>query len=519
MATWKYEISVSGTKILPKGGTCSAVIRRIEPASVSNIGLYQVASSQATWSSNATISTWTSAGISLTFGQYGWVPLSYNENTHSESGTLYDLDNSILDVGTGGQTITIYEDDSGGNGSNHVTLKSTVFTINVSVSAKYNYSNFSCTSPVNFGESSSVSITNSMLASLNHKVTWRIDNAYTHTISTGSGANSAVFNIPTSWMAACSTSSSTSCTVTVETFYGTDSIGSTSKVIQIVVPGNVVPTIESLTAAIYNDKSSGGIATSKGIFIQNLTGITLTANNVSAGTGASISSYSFSSSVEDDGIMSGNTYTISTLGYNGNITYSVTVKDSRGRTASAQCIIKSIAYNLPVITAYDAYRCTQNGTGSENGTYASIRCAANVSPVTVNGTALNTMTIKSYYYISTTGEPQLTQALGDMTSGVVYVIGGALSNSYKYYVRFVVSDFMGGTAQTDVIISSAAYAIHVKNGGTGVAFGKTSEISNSVEINTGWNLYYKGFQMPPIVYSATDAPANPVTGLIWLKKK
>ena len=78
---------------------------------------------------------------------------------------------------------------------------------------------------------------------------------------------------------------------------------------------------------------------------------------------------------------------------------------------------------------------------------------------------------------------------------------------------------MGGTATTDTLISSAAYAIHVKNGGTGVAFGKTSEIQNAVEINSGWNLFYKGFQMPPIVYSATNAPSNPVAGLIWLKKK
>ena len=241
---------------------------------------------------------------------------------------------------------------------------------------------------------------------------------------------------------------------------------------------------------------------------------------MSAGTGSTISSIEFSSTSEDDGSQKWNEYTIDKFGHSGKMNFTVTVKDGRGRAASATITINVIAYNLPVISSYNAFRCTLSGVGSEKGTYASIYCSANVSPVTINGSAANTMKISGYYYVYTTGTPSLVTAISNMTSGKVYIVGGGnLSSSSTYYARFIVTDAMGGTATTDTLISSAAYAIHVKNGGTGVAFGKTSEIQNAVEINSGWNLFYKGFQMPPIVYSATNAPSNPVTGLIWLKKK
>ena len=319
------------------------------------------------------------------------------------------------------------------------------------------------------------------------------------------------------WLATCPDRTAIECTVTVETLYNSNSIGTTSKVISLNVPANVVPTIQYLWNLQYNPENQFVI--NSGRFIQNLVGAKIAVGGVVAGQGSYIVSYTCFSTSEDEGRQNENEYIIDKLTHSGNVSFTIVATDARGRTASVSSTITVIPYNDPVITAYDAYRCMANGTGSENGTYAAIRCAASVSPITFDGAAHNTMTIQSYYYISTTGEPQLTLALDNMTSGSLYVIGGGLSNSYRYYVRFIVTDAMGHTAQTDVIISSAAYAIHVKNGGTGVAFGKTSEISNSVEINTGWNLYYKGFQMPPIVYSATDAPANPVTGLIWLKKK
>lgn len=525
MANWTYEIVIQGDVSLKTGGTCTAVIRRTSPASVSDIGLYSISGSSGTWLCDVTENVYLSKyRPTLAFGSYGWVQLrlgaASGDAVSSDSGTFYDVSSSILNVGTSGETITVYEDDASTGMGTHVRLRNTVFTITINVVSKYDTSTFSCGSPIDFGGSSSVSFSNSKLSELKHKVTWQISSTYTNTLTTGTGATSASYQIPTSWLASCPDKTSIDCTVTVETMYGSNSIGTASKVISLSVPTNIKPSIGSLTAAIYNDKTLSSFATNRGIYLQTLTGVKLIANSVTAGTGSSIQSYAFSSTSEDVGTTSSNTYTIAAFGHSGTMRFTVTVTDKRGRQSSAECTIDVIPYSSPVISTFDAYRCTSSGTGSENGTYAQIRCAASVSSVKVSGVERNSMSIKSYYYVSTTGTPSLISAISDMTSGSSYVIGGGnLSTSSTYYARFVVTDAVGGTAQVDTLISSAAYAIHVKNGGTGVAFGKTSEISNSVEINPGWSFYYQGFLMAPVVYSATDEPKNPVTGLIWLKKK
>lgn len=516
MATWTYEVSVSGDHYMKDGSAISATIRRTSPASVSDIGLYSLDGS-CTVKSNARIQVYAS-DVCLTFGDYFWIgTLSQNSSDHSIIEDGAGLSSSILNVGTGGQDTTIYADHPGGSGNGCYLKHNLVFTITIGVTSKYDTSSISCSSPIDFGNSSTITFSNPKLGELNHLVTWKINDTYQSHMTTATGASSAVFQIPMDWLATCPDRTAIECTVTVETLYNSNSIGTTSKVISLNVPANVVPTIQYLWNLQYNPENQFVI--NSGRFIQNLVGAKIAVGGVVAGQGSYIVSYTCFSTSEDEGRQNENEYIIDKLTHSGNVSFTIVATDARGRTASVSSTITVIPYNDPVITAYDAYRCMANGTGSENGTYAAIRCAASVSPITFDGAAHNTMTIQSYYYISTTGEPQLTLALDNMTSGSLYVIGGGLSNSYRYYVRFIVTDAMGHTAQTDVIISSAAYAIHVKNGGTGVAFGKTSEISNSVEINTGWNLYYKGFQMPPIVYSATDAPANPVTGLIWLKKK
>lgn len=519
MANWTYEITVSAGHYMKNGSTVTGTIKRTSPASVSDVGLYALTGA-CTVTSNAAIQTYV-PDVYLTFGSYFWIgALENKSSTHAITETGHNLSSSILSVGTSGQSIDVVCKHEGGSGNGCYIKYAMTFTVTVGVTNKYSASTISCVSPVNFGSASSVSFSNSKLSSLYHKVTWTINSSYTYTLTTATGASSASYAIPSGWMASCPTATSVNCTVTVATMYGSSTIGSASKTIVLNVPSDVKPSIGSLTASIYNDTSKGSFATNNGVFIQNLCGITITANNATGGTGATVSSYAFTSSADDEGEASGNAYTVAVLLRGGAITYTVTVTDSRGRQASASRTVNVISYSQPVITAYDAYRCVENGTGSETGTYAQIRCAATVSPVQIGGVAYNTMTIKSYYYLYTTGTPVLTTAIADMTSGASYVVGGGnLDASSTYYARFVVEDAMGGRAQVDTIVSSASYAIHVKNGGTGVAFGKTSEISNSVEINPGWNFYYKGFMMAPVVYSESSAPSNPVVGLVWLKKK
>ena len=166
------------------------------------------------------------------------------------------------------------------------------------------------------------------------------------------------------------------------------------------------------------------------------------------------------------------------------------------------------SYSAPLITSTDVYRCTQAGVADENGTYASIICNATYSEITGNS-----LTINSKYYMSSTPDTKVV-AQNNMTSGETYIVGsGNLDPSYTYYIEFTATDTIGGTETETFAVQTAAYSIHVKNGGNGVAFGKTSEIANAVEIQEDWDLYYKGDTIENLV---SDAITSALTGLVQI---
>jgi hypothetical protein len=303
-------------------------------------------------------------------------------------------------------------------------------------------------------------------------------------------------------------------TVTVVTYSGSSQVGTDYMTVSVIVPSNIVPSIGSLSASVYNPRSGFS-----GVYIQGLTGANITMSNVNAGSGASIRSYSCVVSTGETATRNGNVFTVTTLNHSGSIKFSVSVTDTRGRVSAVQEItISVVAYSAPTVTAAVAYRCTSEGIARETGTYAAIRAVVSYTPLSGNSVTLN-----SKYYVSTYPSTKYT-AQNNMTSGTEYIIGGGTLNvSYTYYVEFTATDTMGGTSTITTQIQTSAYSIHVKNGGLGVAFGKTSEVDGSVEINSQWNLYYKGFIVLPVIYKSTvterDQISNPPTGLVCLIPK
>ena len=385
------------------------------------------------------------------------------------------------------------------------SVRATVNTANA-----YSGSSFSVGN-VNFGSASTVTISNTYISALWHKVTWTIDNSHTYSQNTSTGATSASYTIPSSWMETVPSSTSINMTVTVTTYNASTgaNLGSSSKTVTVSVPSNVGPSIGSISAAVYNPRSGFS-----GTYIQNKTGVQFTLNNVAAGSYASISSYSISITPNESYTRNGNTITVSNLTHSGTVTLRVSLTDSRSRQSAVYMYsITVLAYSNPVITAASAYRCKNTGVASETGTYAAIKAVASCADISGNS-----VTVNSTYYLSTTPGTKNTAA-NNMASGSTYVIGGGnLQTNKTYYIEFTATDTLGGTTTLTVQVQTAAYSIHVKNGGLGVAFGKTSEIDGAVEINPSWNLYYKGVAVVPVVYNST-APSNPFAGLVWLKPK
>ena len=475
---------------------------------------YKLSSSNASFVSNVDVKTWGNGG--LTIGSYGSTDdIGNNSSRFRINTTLRNIPNSLLSVGSSGVTVSVTRTSSSQTIYIYGTENSPAFQFTVTVEDKYSATTGSAGS-VDFGGTSVVTLSNANISDLKHVVKWTVG-SHSSSVETSTGASSASLTIPAAWMDVVPNSTSISCSIEIKTYKGSTQIGSaTNASCTVSVPASVKPTIGSITCTIRNENQ--GIP---GTYIQNTTGVYIQINNVAAGTGASIVDYPISANVTETYVFDSTNmrYYVDKLANCGEITFSVSVKDSRGRqSAPATATISVMEYALPSITVASAYRCRSSGIADDEGTYACIRIVANYSQ-----TGGNTMDIDSTYYRSDIPSQKYT-AQADMESGVSYIIGNNLLDpGYAYFVQFTIEDSLGNIITRDVRVQTSAFAIHVKNGGTGVAVGKTSEVANSFEINEGWDMYYKGVVQPSFVYYiptvAQPEPSNPFEGMVWLKPK
>lgn len=335
---------------------------------------------------------------------------------------------------------------------------------------------------VNFGAVSKVSISNSNISSVKHLVSWTVGTKYA-TKNVAAGVSSVEYTIPTSWMSEVPNSTSGTLTVAVKTMNSSGTqIGSVaSQTYKVNVPTSVIPSIGSLTPSIYNPVS--GFNT----YIQGMTGAKITINNPKAGDGATIKSYDITPN--QDTSLKDLVYTVSKLSNSGSIKFTVTIKDSRGRTASKDVTINVTPYAKPNISQMVVYRCDANGNEDSAGTYARVMCVATKSDISGNNLYINTQ-----YYKEVSPNTKYTGE-NSMESGVYYLIGGNMDPNSTYIVQYTVYDSICGVSNAVTLsgrVETSPYSIHIKNGGNGVAFGKTSERDDSVEIKSTWDLYYKG---------------------------
>lgn len=348
---------------------------------------------------------------------------------------------------------------------------------------------------------------------MRHKIEWSLSNSGVETQTRPAGRTTGTYDLPESWLAQLPNSVYGKAEVVITTYYddlGSEYsyIGTRAYTFTATVPASRIPTIEAITATIYNQRTGF-----EGIYIKALTGVTIQIVNaaVPEETNKNNVQYRFYSSTgESFSFDSTNLkYLISQLGASGDINFQVTVIDSRGRVSvPASVTINVRPYSKPAVQATSAYRCLYNGVSNENGTYATIRIVANCASIQDDdGNELNHLSMSSKYYKENDGT--LIDGVDDMRSGVNYIIGsGDMAVEDGYYVEFTLTDTVGYTTKHTIRVETAAYAIHVQYGGQGVAFGKTSEQSDAVEINPSWTLYYRNQAIAPLIYRASLPTGN-----------
>lgn len=315
-------------------------------------------------------------------------------------------------------------------------------------------STISSSVPIDGSTQGSVSIS-SINNSYTHQLTLSIGES-SQVISLAAGVTSATFTIPSSWLSEVPNSTTGTALASLKTFNGSTQVGGTDvKTFSITVPANIVPVITVATDYVNSNATVDGWD----ILLQNYSQIKLTAT-ASGGTGATVATYAFTGDGLSQNSVS-NEATSSVLTSSGSRSWTVTVTDSRGRTASTIVTDTVHEYFSPSIASLTAFRSDSAGNRDDAaGTY--MKAIGVFSYASADGN--NTLSVDKIEYQA---EDSATWTVGvnNVVSGSPYVFGaGGIVETKLFHVRMSLTDALGNSAQYVVDVSPiVGYAFGLKN--------------------------------------------------------
>lgn len=348
------------------------------------------------------------------------------------------------------------------NGNTVVGSKSASFTVGY-----YSASTISNTSGNTIGSAVSITISRAN-SNFVHSLWWSFGSDTWNGIGSSLGT-SASFT-PNTALFAAQIPSATSGTMTLicRTYYGNTQIGSdTTKTVTMNLPSSVAPTIGTPTITINNPSAASdwGLVTG----LSTLT-VAIPSSGTAAGTGSSIKSYSISG-----GGFSGSSSSLTTGKINGTnpITFTCTVTDARGRTASKTITSATpVSYSAPSITIKNAYRATQasNGTITKDSNATGIAVELEYTYSSVGGKNTISRSVKAN---------SATNTSFSSGSTVYLAAGAALTNTCT--VTATISDELGNSDDASFMVYTASRAVNINKNKDGVAFGGFATDANTVK--------------------------------------
>lgn len=285
----------------------------------------------------------------------------------------------------------------------------------------------------------------------------RADSIYTHKVTYAFGTRSytqtgvgtsASYTIPLAWLDQIPNAVSGTGSVTVETLNSAGaSMGSRSSNFTLTAGAGVVPSAGTLTAALVNGLS--------GAYIQGHSKCKATLSGYKAGTGATVAAVSITGNGDS---ANANTLTSSLLRTAGTVTFTATVRDSRGRTASTTAFIKVTAFTDVAITGKTVLRCGSDGTEDRTGgKSAKLGCSYSYTAVTGNS-----VTVQVFWRVA--GAAAWNEITGwDSTSGYTAVaLVDSVPLDARYEIRFLVADAVSRAEQTAVIDPGEVFMVWSK---------------------------------------------------------
>ena len=296
----------------------------------------------------------------------------------------------------------------------------------------------------------------------------KIDNAHTYKLvlslsgaqdaevdNIAAGSESCSFTIPSSWLNALPNSTGATATATLYTYNNGELLGSTFKSFNVAVPASVKPIISDFVADPHSDNQ---VVDGWDVAVQGLTYIELEVT-ADPGAGASLANVLFVGHGinQSSGATSGDTTIITNTGA---LQYTVTVTDSRGRTATQTITVTSYEYSSPVVHSLAVVRCLSDGTASDTeGNYLKALPVFVFS--SVNGH--NSLSVKKIEY-KEHGASVWTVGVASAVSGSWSSVFGPADITKAFDVKITVTDALNNTFALEVIVQSVVgFSIGLKN--------------------------------------------------------
>lgn len=325
-----------------------------------------------------------------------------------------------------------------------------------------------------------------------HTVVWSAGGYSTsHTIAAGTANPSKAYAIPEAWCNSVPNNDSFIVSVSVTTIKvtaeGEISLGETGNTFSAVVPSSILPSITNFHPTVVTPYWGQYVRTKSSV------------NWAVAATGAyssTIVSYKITHPALNSGVIAytaGANWTSGTLDTSGVQTFTLTVTDSRGRTASAQNSVTVANYSAPIIASSAFVRYNESSTPPKVDRLfgTSIQLTASFS-FTEIGT--NAITANAYFKEIGTATWSAPIAVtisgtGPNRAGTVIFGGGAIAIDKLYDVIVVLEDHLGSVSVSS-IVPTVTRVFDFREGKA--AFGGIAAINNSLQVPLGWKMHIGG---------------------------
>jgi hypothetical protein len=169
------------------------------------------------------------------------------------------------------------------------------------------------------------------------------------------------FTIPLSWSEEIKNAKSGKISVTLATYKGTKKIGSKAYSLKLIIPATdeFLPQFSLITERIDNE-----VPKEIGEYVKGKSQIKLNIENLSLKHGATVSSYN----AKVGSASKTKLPATFDLTKSGEITISLTVKDSRGFSVTKSEKINVLSYSAPTVSVNNLYRCDESGNKTTSGT-------------------------------------------------------------------------------------------------------------------------------------------------------